>query len=52
MKINYFLIAIIFSFLLSKTIFANEINIISDNIKILENGKKIKSTNTKVIVEK
>ncbi len=51
MKIRIFLIIFIISILPNKIAKANEINIISDNIEILDSGKKIKSINTKAIIE-
>ena len=52
MKIRIYLILFIFLILQNKIIHANEIEIISDNIEILDNGRKIKSINTKAIIEK
>ena len=52
MKISIYFILLIFFILPHKTISANEIEFISDNIEILDNGKKIKSINTKAIIEK
>ena len=45
-----FLSLFIFLFNISST--ANEVEIISDNIKIIENGNIIKSTNSKAIIKK
>lgn len=52
MKIRIYLILFIFLILQNKIIHGNEIEIISDNIEILDNGRKIKSINTKAIIEK
>ena len=48
-NLNLFIIIVLINFITN--INASEINIISDNINILENGKKIQSTNTKIIME-
>ena len=52
MRISIYLILLIFLLIPSKIINANEIEIISDDVKILDNGKKIKSINTKAIIKK
>ena len=52
MKISIYFFLLIFFILPHKIISANEIEIISDNVEILDNGKTIKSINTKAIIEK
>ena len=51
MKIKFILL-IFFQFIFSYSILnSNEIEIVSDNIKILENGKKIESIQTNAIIQ-
>ena len=52
MRISIYLILLTFLLIPNKIIYANEIEIISDNVKILDNGKIIKSINTKAIIKK
>ena len=51
MNIKFLLIFILF-FFINLNIFADEIEIISDNIKILDNGDTIESTSTSAIIKK
>ncbi len=52
MRISIYLILLTFLLIPNKIIYAKEIEIISDNVKILDNGKIIKSINTKAIIKK
>ena len=47
-----FLIFFLFLFFLNKNLIANEVEVISDNIQILENGNIIKSKNSKAQIKK
>ncbi len=51
MKIKFIFFCINCFILLTLNIKADDINIISDNIRVLENGKIIKSVNTQAIIE-
>ena len=52
MKINLNVFFFIVFALFSKILEASELNIISDNIKILEDGRIVKSINTQAYIEK
>ena len=52
MKVKILLILFLKLIFFNLSINADEIDIISDNIKIIENGKIIKSIKTKAIIQK